>query len=220
MKKINLLIFSAIFFSLVSQTVFAQSNPFNLLGWQFGPSDLNSWLRLAIGNPSQAEVPDSSLRFPDFIYYIVFPFIAIVSLLYGLLSEIRLFQSQNVKLVLAISMAAISLPSGWLVVFVFGAFSFLSWWAVAVFVFVFFIGIAMWGFNRGVGMKNELIDSVTRMGQLKQKTLELDAQFAKNPKSVGGITGYLKKKADLASDYKKELEKYEVLSTAASSGKT
>lgn len=201
MKKVNLIVFLTIFFSLVSQAVLAQTtNPFNLGPWNFSPGDLTSWLRLVMGNPPG--VPDSWFGLPDFIYFVVFPFIAIVSLLYGLLSEIHLFQSQNVKITLAIAMAAISLPTGWLIVFVYYAFSALSFWAVGVFVVVFFFGILFWGISKGRGIYSDLKPLDTEMGRLRREAGEIQHKWAtkgygdpSNPKNVERYENDLSKNA-------------------------
>lgn len=148
MRKINLIVFSIIFFSTVSHAVFAQYWPI-----QYG--NVGSMIGFILGNPN---VPSDWLQFPNFIYYILLPFIAITTIIYGILSEIRIFHSQNTRTILAIVMAAISLPSGFLIATVYYLFAISAWVAVGTFGALFIVGTLLWGWSKGRHLKRQFSD--------------------------------------------------------------
>lgn len=168
MKKLNLIVLVMFFFILISQSVFAQYNFFQYNGVQ-------GLVGFILGNPN---VPSDWLQLPNFIYFIVFPFIAIVAIIYGILSEIRIFHSQNVRTILAIVMAAISLPSGALIAFVYYLFAFSAWVAVGTFGVLFIVGTLLWGWSRGKHLKREFSDLEHDLEDLNRQLADWDQKRA------------------------------------------
>jgi hypothetical protein len=171
MQKTKFLIFSILFFSVFSQLVFAQ--------FDFGQfNGVQGMVRFFLGSPSTTVLPPEWLAVPNVIYFIIFPFIGIVSLIYGLLSELHLFSSQTVKLVLSISIAGVTLPTGGLIAFVYYAFNILAGWSVGVFVFVFAVGVLFWGISKSSGLHNELVTLRGEEGKIERHIRDCDQKWS------------------------------------------
>lgn len=158
MRKSELLVFSLLLLNFVSATTLAQTGP-----WV--PFDLKGTISFILGNPN---VPSDWLVLPNLVYYIIFPFIAIVSVLYGIFSEIRIFKSTNVKFILAFVMAGMSLPTGLMISTVYFLYTLGTWIAVIAFGFLFIFGTILWAIGRGSGLKRELFDLQSELGKLKK----------------------------------------------------
>jgi len=106
------------------------------------PQSLRPWVSLIVGNN---QFPDSWLIFPNVIYYLMLPFIAIVAVVYGIISDLRIFKySRWVRGVLAVAMAGMTLPSGVLIQAVYSLYSIDAALAALAFGVVFFLGVILW----------------------------------------------------------------------------
>ena len=175
----------------VSHIVFAQFPNFNVN--YFG--DVQGLANLIMGGP----VDSNLLRLPNIFYFIIFPFISVVTIIYGIMSDIRIFRSQNIRIVLSLMMAAISLPSGGLLTLVVLFFTFGAWLAVGAFGVLFIIGIGLWFYGRTGEMKHRYYDMLNEINRLKNESGQLDLLY-----SQGKIKRpqYMKKKEDLILRYK------------------
>lgn len=100
------------------------------------------WIQFIVGNN---QFPDSWLVFPNIVYYLVLPFISIVAVVYGIISDLRIFRyTRWVRGVLAVAMAGMTLPSGWLITAVLQLYSFNAAFAAIMFGIVFFVGVILW----------------------------------------------------------------------------
>jgi len=200
MKKLGIFILTALVFSILPQAIFAQIGP-------AVPFDLNSMLSFVLG-ANIAQTHPEWLVLPNVIYYLVFPFVAIVAVIYGILSEIRIFRSANVKGVLAFVMAGMSLPTGAMITTVYYLYTFGAWVAVVTFGILFIFGTLLWGVGRGSQLKRELYDLQSDMGRLKERSAQLDMEYSKGNINEGN---YIDQKNKLAAEYRMLLHKQGVM---------
>jgi len=189
MRNFGLLVFLTVFLSLISTAVFAQTTP------QYG--DISGMVKFILGNPN---VPADWLVLPNIIYFIVFPFIAIVAVLYGILTEVRIFRGTNVKFILSFVMAGMALPSGILVSAVYWLYLIDTTLAIFAFAALFFVGTIFWALGRGSQLKTELYDLQTELGRLKEESMKLDREYAESKTMTE--KEYLEKKAVVIAKYK------------------
>jgi len=123
-------------------------------------------------------IPESWMTWSGFMQFIIFPFIAVFVVMYGILSEIRIFHEVKVKAILALVMALVS--GSWALSWMRGALIINSWVGTVGFAVVMFIGILLWAFrglmeNAGWGrasydsFKNQL----ERDGKIKAKIADI-----------------------------------------------
>jgi len=161
--RTSLLFFLTTFLLLSSNIVSAQIG--NLGGF-----DLQNTAKLILGY----DVNPKDLAFPNFIYFIVFPFIAIVTVLYGVMTEIRIFRSTTVKTILSITMAGMTLPTGIMLTTVYYLYSIGAWVAVAGFGVVFILGTILWGVGRVGGLAYNISDTKREISTINQQLKQLD----------------------------------------------
>ena len=192
MRKTKLFVFSILFFLQISTSVLAQIG--SLSGF-----DLPKTIGFIVGDPNIQQNHPEWLTIPNVIYYLIFPFIAIVAVIYGILTEIRIFHSANVKGILAFVMAGMSLPTGAMITTVYVLYTAGAWVAVVAFGVLFMLGTIFWALGRGSQLKNELYDIGNKMSELKRRSLILDLQFAKGQMSQDK---YLRDKAKLMAEHR------------------
>jgi len=139
--KVKLFLVVFVFCSLLlSSVVFAQA------GWPF---NLPEQYSMDIKNMVKFVIPgarDEWLTLPNFFYFIVFPFVAAWAVIYGIMEEIRIFRTAKTpQKIISFVMAALLLPSGWLLIIVNYFYAFDAWVALMAFGIIFFIGIFFWG---------------------------------------------------------------------------
>ena len=169
MRNFGLLVFMVSFLFVLSPFVLAQTS--------FGPfsyADYSSWLKIALGNPN---LPQEWFSGINFIYYIIFPFIAIMTVIYGILTDVRIFRNDKTKWILSFSMAAMTLPTGWLMAFVYFVYTFAASLAVVVFAIVFVFGTVLWGIGKGYSFKGELVDTAKEINDIRRQRKELRGRY-------------------------------------------
>jgi hypothetical protein len=116
-----------------------------------------------------SEFPDEWLTYSGFMQNIIFPFIAVFVVMYGILSEIRIFHNANVKAVLSLVMAFVG---GTLVLQEMRWFLFANaLWGTFGWGILMITGIALWifrGVSENVGMGYKSYKSVA--GMVKRDT--------------------------------------------------
>jgi len=149
--KVKLFLAVFIFCSLLlSSVVFAQTNWLFNLPDQYS-MDIKSMVKFVIPGAR-----DEWLTLPNFFYFIVFPFIAAWAVIYGIMEEIRIFRrSKTPQKIISFVMAALLLPSGWLLIIVNYFYAFDAWVALMAFGIIFFIGIFFWGFGTFRGYQTD-----------------------------------------------------------------
>jgi len=201
MKNILLFVFAMLSVSLVSTTVFAQ------YGWYNVPFDWRNTMALILGM-DPAKIPSDWLGIPNVIYFIIFPYIAIVTVLYGVFSEIRIFRSSTVKTILAIVIAGMSLPTGALISTVYWMYTIGAWVAVFGFGLVFILGAILWGVGRIYGLGSSVKDISKEIGAYNKQLAALDADYAAGRKKT---EDYLKERGAIAVEKRKLLARLGVI---------
>lgn len=197
MHRISALIFLITAFSLISTSVLAQL-PGSLGPFSFG--DVKGLAKLIMGH----DVDPNWLQFPNFIYFIVFPFVAIVTVIYGILTDIRIFRSQNVRTILSIVIAAMALPSGALLYTVYALYTAGAWVAVVAFGLVFIFGTILWGVGRGTALVSNIRAINDEIKTTNEKMKQLTADYENNTINQDQ---YLEKLAPLQARKRKLLSK-------------
>jgi len=184
-KLLFLLMAIVTFSTLLSQSAFAQ-----LVGGYPSSTTLRPWVELIVGNTS---FPDSWLAFPNIIYYLILPFVAIVAVVYGIISDLRIFRRTRwVRGVIAVAMAGMTLPSGWLISAVLALYSFDAAFAAIAFGVVFFIGVIMWAVGTTVGMGLRTVSEyqvakarTSSLGDLSKEIRDLEGELAQLTDEIG-----------------------------------
>lgn len=164
-------------FFLVLVALFALSITIPAVSAQFTPPDLKPYASLILGKPVDQMPSDWFVGF-NIIWYILLPFISIVAVIYGIMYDIRLFRNKSVIMVLSLAMAGMTLPTGWLIGFVYAVYSFNAAFAVVAFGVVFFVGILFWATGRflgfGIGIVSEVKMVKTTYNLVNDKKNEIN----------------------------------------------
>jgi len=158
---------------------------------QFNFNDARSlrpWVELVVGNN---QFPDSWLIFPNVVYYLILPFIAIVAVVYGIISDLRIFRhSRWTRSVISVAMAGMTLPSGALIQAVYNMYSFNAAFAAIAFGVVFFIGVFIWGIGTTTGSIFRTVNEVTVARAQGDETRALSGQIrVLQEQNVNAING-------------------------------
>lgn len=152
LKTLSAALFLAISASLFIHSAFAQQNfdLQNYLGSGFNVDALAQFLFPGL--------PPEWLRVPQVFWYVILPFIAVFTVIYGLFRELRIFRHapNKVNIVLAFSMSMLLLPSGVLTYIVVNLYAFSAAFAAIVFGVVFMVGVVLWGIASSWGWWNEV----------------------------------------------------------------
>jgi len=143
-----LLVALTLYFIFSSSVAFAQ---FDFITERYA-GGVKDMLRLVLGS----NVPEEWLSLPNFVYFIVFPFVAAWAVIYGVMEEIQIFRrARTSHKVVSFVMAAMLLPSGWLMIIVNYFYMFDAWVALVAFGVVFLVGTLTWGYGRVIGSRGE-----------------------------------------------------------------
>lgn len=133
------------------------------------------------------------LRIPDVLYYVILPFIAAFTVIYGILRELRIFRTNvpnKVNIILAFCMTFMLLPSGvltWVITILYAGSAFIGIMAFGV---VFLIGIILWAYGTTARLWNEyspnaltgaIKDYNNRYLDLQKHLFKLEEQFRTAP---------------------------------------
>lgn len=126
-------------------TLFAVYLPAIVLGQKLGdiPGTNYNIFNLVFG----AELPEDMLTTEKVLQYLLFPFLAIVVIMYGILSELRIFRRHNwINGLIALLIAFMASSTGYLLIFthwIIGVGGGLA--GIIVFTVLLFVGIFLWG---------------------------------------------------------------------------
>lgn len=82
----------------------------------------------------------------NILQWLIFPFLALWVIIFGIMSEIRIFRrGQNTRIVLSFLIAVIAAPTGGLVWMVKTLFALYGGFAFVIFIGLMFLGTALWG---------------------------------------------------------------------------
>jgi len=177
MKKVAIPMLLIIFLILIPAISLAQMfpgeiDPFKIV---FGPNIPQEWYQ-----------PYLILQF------LIFPFLLIVLVIYGIFSEIRIFRRASINGIIALLIAFVASYSGYLVIFVHWTSTIAGAFGYTAFIVLLFVGIGVWFFYRwvswglpwsrkrvswkGVGQKVKTsMDRDTRLAELKSLMENLPA---------------------------------------------
>jgi len=141
------------------------------------------------------------LRIPDVLYYVILPFIAAFTVIYGLLRELRIFRANvpnKVNIVLAFCMAFMLLPSGVLTYIVTIFYAGSAFVGMMAFGIVFLVGIILWAYGTtGLFWHRYSLDASghgikefnKRYAELQKRLSAIDEEVAKNPQNTAKLIG-------------------------------
>ena len=140
------------------------------------------------------------------LQWLIFPFLALIAILYGILTEIKIFRNNNkINGAIAILIALIAGPTGGLVWLVRNVFVIFGYYSFLIFAIILFVGVGFWGVSRIRGFKNdysqEYDDLAKRLAVLRRRKSELEASNA-SPKVLDKVNKEVK-------DTEKKKEKVE-----------
>lgn len=199
---------------LSASAVRAQTSSFEVPS---GEDVMKAIIVFIFGDQASSGIPDSWLTYGGFMQNIVFPFIAVFVVMYGILSEIRIFHEAKVKAILALVMAFVG---GYAVLWTMRGFLVINaLWGTVGFGVLMFLGILLWA-ARGI-MENlaglgkpyyaltgkHLTEQMNRAMQIKRhedNIMYLRAAMAKNPSPA--IIEELRKEQDRLDDLLKKQE--------------
>jgi len=170
-KKICFALISAVLFVLPSVAL-AQGPWGTALDW----STVGPWIRIFFG----PNIPDAFMANPySALQWLIFPFISLWLIIYGILSQIRIFRTKTwINGALAFLIAVMAAPSGGLVLVVKGLFTLYGGYAFLIFIVLLFAGTGLWGlatFNLwGIGRVGKWEDAGKRMKQIIKREDKID----------------------------------------------
>lgn len=93
------------------------------------------------------DVPEAFTTTPyNILQWLIFPFLALWVIIFGIMSEIRIFRrGQNIRIVLSFLIAIMAAPTGALVWVVKTLFALYGGFAFVIFIVLMFVGTALWG---------------------------------------------------------------------------
>jgi hypothetical protein len=160
---------------IAASPVIAQQN-FDLSKYLGGGFDVDALAQFMFPG-----LPPEWLRVPQVFWYVILPFIAVFTVIYGLFKELRIFRHapNKVNIVLAFAMAMLLLPSGVLTFIVVNLYAFSAAFAAIVFGIVFMLGVVLWGVASSWGWYNQVSVARTQgkvindlYRELKRKNVE------------------------------------------------
>jgi len=143
------------------------------------------WVQFIVGNN---QFPDTWLIFPNIIYYLILPFISIVAVVYGILSDLRIFRyTRWVRGVLAVAMAGMTLPSGWLITAVLELYSFNAAFAALAFGLVFFLGVILWASGTFLRLTFQTVSEVQVAKATSDVIGDINKRIRQNEITIAGL---------------------------------
>jgi len=109
------------------------------------------------------------------LQFLIFPFIALWVVLYGILITLRIFRYQNwLNVLLSFLIAVIAGPTGGLVWSVRYVFMIMGYWGFGVFAVLFGAGVLLWGIGTGWSFHVRFTSQLGRAGRLQERLQELN----------------------------------------------
>jgi hypothetical protein len=139
------------------------------------------------------KIPRDFMQLPNFIWYLLVPFIAIWAICLGFLRQLRIFpRTPSLEIIIAFTMAFATLPSGVFVIAVNGMLAFSGVWATAIFFIMFLGGTGLyflhwpgWTFRAG-GLERDIMRLTREREQIDNQITA--AQNAGNDVEVQRLT--------------------------------
>jgi len=166
------LIFAIFSLLLISNTTFAAVG-------DIPGTDIN-FIRVIFGR----EVPDDWLESQNILQFLLFPFIAVWIVMYGILEELSPFRNRpSLHGFLALVIAFMASSTGYLLGAVRYLYGFLGWFgAIGFGVILLFIGIPLYLYGKARGWKNQYLgvaDAAKKMVQNEEDVVQLEIEIEK-----------------------------------------
>jgi hypothetical protein len=126
---------------------------------------------------------------PAIIYLFILPFAAIFALFWAFLDMLGILPQPNIKRILALIVAFLTIPLGWFVKMVWVLFAFMGLWSIVAFVAMFVIGV----FFRGAGIAAREYSTLTAYSKNKKDAEKFEAY------AEGRINDLMRKGVDAQS---------------------
>jgi hypothetical protein len=202
--KIKLALLAFILYSILLSSAALAQFDWLTTGYQ---GNIKSMVNVALGG----KVPDEWLSLPNFFYFVVFPFIAAWAVIYGVMEEIQIFRrARTSHKVVSFVMAAMLLPSGWLLVVVNYLYLVDAWLALVAFGVLFFVGIFFWAGGTVMGWQVEnrqtsMINSMSRELQNYESQIRKLTDDIRNGRNVTENTGKIAVLEQRIADVRKRM---------------
>jgi len=167
------------------------------------------------GSEALAQNP-SWVTYEGFMQNLIFPFIALFTVMYGILTEIRIFHNANVKAVLSLVMAFVggiwAIPAMHFFLLTNAA------WGTVVWGVVLFIGICAWGWSRlaeywdwGSNTRNRSTrrtETIAEIKRLSEKAVDDESKLATatGRDEINARLAIWKKTVEMMEEEKKKLK--------------
>jgi hypothetical protein len=156
-------------------------------------------------------VPAEWLSIPQVIYYVIVPFIVAVTVVYGILTELRIFRKYNawkINTILSVAMAFLLLPSGILTTIVSYFYAAGTFIALMGFGLLFIFGTILWVYGTGHQIWGEQVpeairkrrDARRRMNEINKRLEEIENEIAAAAGNRGKVANLQKRKEALETE--------------------
>lgn len=130
------------------------------------------------------------------LQYLIFPFIALWVVLYGILTNLRLFGYRTgFNALLSFLIAVVAGPTGGLVLLVRTVFTWMGWWGFAAFAGLFFFGLACWVIGDVIRFGRPVSRYFREAGRLEDEIYDLRRQIDE-ARAAGASTTALRNKLE------------------------
>jgi len=198
--KFKWLVFLELFFLFSARAVFAQSmfGDFDPIKFIFGPDVPSEWYQPYM-----------------FMQWLVFPFIGIWLVLYGIMEQLGIFRThRSIGGFLALIMALVSSSTGGLVILARALFVTMGGWGLLVFFAVFMVGVTAWGYGEIQGRwsaKDYVKQYEQEIKTLQQRKISLEERWRaeQDPNKANKLMEELTKvDAELETKREKQMTRY------------
>ena len=198
--------FGAVFFMFL--LAFLPTITLAQIGSNFPEFPFQTWwnpdaLATILGNPAEWQ------SIPKVIYYVFVPFLVAVTVVYGILTEIRIFRKYNawkINLILSVAMAFLLLPSGILTTIVSYFYAAGTFIGLVGFGVLFIFGTIMWVYGTGHRIWGEQVpDAILKRREARRKMNEINKRLEELENGIAAAAGDSGKVAHL-QERKTQLE--------------
>jgi len=122
-------------------------------------------------------VPEDWYDLYSVMQYLVFPFLSVWMVLYGILEELRIFRRKSgVQALIALLISLTASASGTLLYVVMGTFTVMGWLGILAFFGVFVVGASLWAWGN---MRSSYVSSIEMYNKYKDEETAILEQMKK-----------------------------------------
>ncbi len=176
-KKIQLLAILTVLFLLPSVVLAANG---------FGTLDVSGGVAAALNlffGPGAEVYTDEPTKI---LQYLIFPFIALWVVIYGILTNLKIFgYRRDFNALLSFLIAVIACPTGGLVLLVRYVFGAMGWWGFVGFAGLFFFGLVMWVIGDVIRLGSPISRHFSEAGRLEKDIYDIQ-EVIRAARAAGG----------------------------------